>query len=147
MSAEEWCTPASNSSQFSIGVTSTATVGPKLDRASVKLLAAAPPSSTTARGSVSTDWAEDCRTQITANAMTNAGVYLRNVPSSSRVPPRMEASTRGVWVPFFHIQDFVRKPDKTICPHHGNPYLANRSESDKVGFQPASVNLRVASAS
>src|SRR5215471_3888352 len=50
-------TPASSSSQFSIGVNSTATVGPKLDWASVKLRSAAAPSSMTAAGSLSPAWA------------------------------------------------------------------------------------------
>jgi hypothetical protein len=42
---------------LSIGVTSTATVGPKLDCPSVILLSAAAPSSTTADGSFSADCA------------------------------------------------------------------------------------------
>src|ERR1700761_7601822 len=53
-------TPASISSQCSIGVNSTAAVGPKLDLLSVRLRSAAPPSSTTAAsfGSLSCDCAK-----------------------------------------------------------------------------------------
>src|ERR1700739_1219396 len=52
-------TPASSSSQFLIGVTSTPTVGPKLELFSVRLRSAAPPSSITATSfdSFSTDCA------------------------------------------------------------------------------------------
>src|ERR1035441_438085 len=39
-----------------MGVTSTATVGPKLDPPSLRFQPAAPPSSTTAAGSLSTGW-------------------------------------------------------------------------------------------
>jgi hypothetical protein len=45
--------PASNSSQFSMGVTSTAAVGPKLDAPSLRLQLGAPPSSRIAAGSLS----------------------------------------------------------------------------------------------
>src|SRR5580700_11415055 len=51
-------TPASSSSQFSIGVTSTAAVGPKLDPPSLTFQLAAPPSSTIAAGSFSLDCAK-----------------------------------------------------------------------------------------
>src|SRR5580700_9423883 len=51
-------TPASSSSHFSIGVTSTATVGPKLAPAPVTLWEAAPPTSTTAASSCSSDCAK-----------------------------------------------------------------------------------------
>src|SRR5208283_3819913 len=51
-------TPASSSSQFSMGVTSTATVGPKLDPPPLRLQPAAPPSSTTAADSLAADWAK-----------------------------------------------------------------------------------------
>src|SRR5580658_3914994 len=49
--------PASSSSQFSIGVTSTARSGPKLDPPSLRFQLTAPPSSTTAAGSLSDDCA------------------------------------------------------------------------------------------
>src|SRR5580700_6277016 len=51
-------TPASSSSHFSIGVTSTATLGPKLDPPSLIFQLAAPPSSTMVVGSFSTDCAK-----------------------------------------------------------------------------------------
>jgi hypothetical protein len=52
-------TPASSSKRFSIGVTSTATVGPKLDPSPVTLCEADPPTSITAAGSLSSlDWAK-----------------------------------------------------------------------------------------
>src|ERR1035438_8479647 len=57
-SVERWAkvgvTPLSSSSQFSIGVTSTATVGPMLDPPSFRFQPGATPSSTTAAGSFST---------------------------------------------------------------------------------------------
>src|SRR5690349_1261319 len=53
--AKSGVTPASSSSRFSMGVTSTAAVGPKLRDASLTFQAAAPPSSTTAAGSFSAD--------------------------------------------------------------------------------------------
>src|SRR5579863_2595440 len=61
-------TPASSSSQFSIGVTSTATVGPKLDPPPLKFQFAAPPSSTTATGSLSAD----CANALPAHRNNNA---------------------------------------------------------------------------
>lgn len=51
-------TPASISSQFSIGVNSTAKDGPKLDEPSWVFQLAAPPNSTTAAGSFSADCAK-----------------------------------------------------------------------------------------
>src|ERR1700688_5010375 len=53
-------TPPSSSSQFSIGVTSAATLGPKLDAPSLRLRPAAPPSSTIAAGSLSLSLSGDC---------------------------------------------------------------------------------------
>src|SRR5580693_7828324 len=51
-------TPASSSSHFSIGVTSTATVGPKAEPPSLTFQLAAPPNSTMAAGSFSADCAK-----------------------------------------------------------------------------------------
>src|ERR1035438_6217549 len=51
-------TPASSSSQFSMGVTSTAAVGLKLDPQPLVFQPAAPPSSSIAAGSLSTDCPE-----------------------------------------------------------------------------------------
>src|ERR1039458_7519816 len=51
-------TPTSSSKRFSIGVTSSATVGPKLEPSPVRLWDADPPISTTAAGSLSTDCAK-----------------------------------------------------------------------------------------
>src|ERR1700741_1164083 len=60
-------TPASSSSHFSIGVTSTATVGPKLELPSVRLRSAAPPSSTTA-----TSFSVDCAKTFPAQRSKDA---------------------------------------------------------------------------
>src|SRR6202008_4941728 len=62
-------TPASSSSHFSIGVTSTATVGPKLELPSVRLRSAAAPSSTTATDSFSADWAKTFSAQRSNDAI------------------------------------------------------------------------------
>src|ERR1700676_4898104 len=65
-------TPASSSSQFSMGVTSTATEGPKLDPPSLRLQLPAPPSSITAAGSFSTDCAKAvAEDKIRADSKTN----------------------------------------------------------------------------
>ena len=67
-------TPASSSSQFSMGVTSTATEGPKLAAKSLKLQAAAPPSSRTAADSFSADCANARPEQ--RNKHTNKSSFL-----------------------------------------------------------------------
>ena len=57
VTGETGVTPASSSSQFSIGVTSTATVGPKLDPPPVMLQLGAAPISTIATGAF---WSSGC---------------------------------------------------------------------------------------
>src|SRR6516162_11487087 len=73
-------TPTSSSSHFSIGVTSTATVGPKLELPSERLRSAAPPSSTTATsfGSLSADCAK-ALVQYSSNAPKSAH-FVTDVP-------------------------------------------------------------------
>src|SRR5580692_3134979 len=70
-------TPASSSSQFSIGVTSTAAVGPKLDPPSLTFQLAAPPSSTIAAGFFSPDCAKAFPKERHKHAINTHLVLLR----------------------------------------------------------------------
>lgn len=84
-------TPASSSNHFSIGVTSTATVGPKLDWLSVRLRLAAPPISSTAAGSFSTDWPNNGSEQQDKNDMRNTSAYVFTLLSWLRISPRTKS--------------------------------------------------------
>ncbi len=98
--AKSGVTPASSSSQFSIGVTSTATSGPKLDTGFFKSRAAAAPSSTIAMdsGSVSACCARALPGQRTKQHATNPRlkplILTGSAPLSHRVnpDPRVTAS-------------------------------------------------------
>ncbi len=78
-------TPASSSSRFSIGVTSTAAVGPKLDPPALKFQFAAPPSSTTATGSFSTDCAKTFPALSNKNAMKTGFVTFTGSSRFARI--------------------------------------------------------------
>src|ERR1700743_3395942 len=91
--------PNSSSSQFLMGVTSTATEGPKLFAESVTLRNAAAPTSTTARSSSSLD---DCADAFVAHKSTNESHarFLRpRIPHSLHAPLDLNAGSTLITTP------------------------------------------------
>src|SRR5215472_538856 len=90
-------TPASSSSHFSIGVTSTATVGPNPDPPPLTFQLAAPPSSRTATDSfspLSTDCAKVFRQMRNKNAINTDFVALTRWPLDFAMHTRITRSPR-----------------------------------------------------
>ena len=93
--AKSGVTPASSSSQFFIGVTSTATAGPKDEPPPFTFQFPAPPASTIAAGSLSGDWAEALALHTNKPTVNAALVTRMIVLQDARTKPHNPHNLSG----------------------------------------------------